>query len=388
MLPWSIKYLPKNLENIKGQKNLTLLFDLIKNYKKKPIILYGPTGVGKTSTIYAIANELNYDVIEFNSSGLRNKATLIQALENSTQQMSLISKGKIILIDEIEGLSIKDRGALSAVFSYIPKCKWPIVLVCDDPYESKLKKIRKNSFLIEFNKVDKKDIFDLLKNICIEESLEYDEEILNNIARRCGGDARAAINDLQSAVINEKIEPVDFSFRNNEEKIKDSLRLMFKCRDLNVLKNVFDNVDIDVRELRSWIAENLPREYKGQDLVDGFDMLSKSDIFFGRIMKWQYWRYLVYVYAFMGPGVGMAKKNKSDYCNDYKQSSLGLKIWIYKRKNAKKISISEKLASYTHTSNNLAYKSAMPYFKIFANRYQESIDLLNLEQDEIEWILK
>lgn len=182
MLPWSAKYLPKNIDGIKGQNNLKILLNMVKNYRKKPIIIYGPTGVGKTSVVYAIANELDYDVIELNSSELRNQKIVTQILENSSQQMSLISKGKIILIDEVEGLSRKDRGALSAVSNYIPKCKWPIIITCQDPYMNKLKKVRKKSSLVEFNKVDWKDIFELLKEICLAEKISYDEDILNNIA--------------------------------------------------------------------------------------------------------------------------------------------------------------------------------------------------------------
>ena len=42
------------------------------------------------------------------------------------------------------------------------------------------------------------DIFNVLETICKGEKVKYEENILKSLARRAGGDCRAAINDLQA----------------------------------------------------------------------------------------------------------------------------------------------------------------------------------------------
>ena len=39
---------------------------------RKALLVYGPSGVGKTSTIHALANELDLEIIEVNASDVRN----------------------------------------------------------------------------------------------------------------------------------------------------------------------------------------------------------------------------------------------------------------------------------------------------------------------------
>src|SRR3989344_2884547 len=144
------KYRPKKLTGIKGHEKS--LQDLKKNVqRKKPVIIYGPIGNGKTSSIYALANELNYEVLEINASDVRNKEKIESVIGSALNQQSLFHKGKIILIDEIDNLSgTEDRGGSQALAKLIQKTSHPIVLTANDPYSQKLKDIRKKCELIEF----------------------------------------------------------------------------------------------------------------------------------------------------------------------------------------------------------------------------------------------
>ena len=97
---WLEKYKPKKLSEVLVSK------DKILNLKRfilerKPVILYGPTGSGKTSFVYALANELDYDVFEINASDQRNKENIDSIVRPSSLEGSLFGKGRIILIDDI-----------------------------------------------------------------------------------------------------------------------------------------------------------------------------------------------------------------------------------------------------------------------------------------------
>ena len=68
----SQKYRPINLrELLLPTEDKNKIVDYVR--RKKPLLLAGPPGVGKTSTVYAVARELDYDVVDINSSDSRNK---------------------------------------------------------------------------------------------------------------------------------------------------------------------------------------------------------------------------------------------------------------------------------------------------------------------------
>lgn len=49
----------------------------------------GPAGCGKTATVYALAEELGYNVLEVNASSRRNGKTVLSHLHEATQSHSL-----------------------------------------------------------------------------------------------------------------------------------------------------------------------------------------------------------------------------------------------------------------------------------------------------------
>ena len=77
MRPWTKKYEPNNTKEVEGQptpvSNLKTFIEHIKNNPKKAFMLHGAPGSGKTCSVYAIANELDLEVLEVNASDFRNK---------------------------------------------------------------------------------------------------------------------------------------------------------------------------------------------------------------------------------------------------------------------------------------------------------------------------
>ena len=204
MKPLIHKYIPKTEKDIIGQddvvKQLKKFVINFRNEKKNSALIYGASGTGKTSCIYAIANELGYEVIEVNASDFRNAEQINQKVGNAIKQQSLFAKGKIILVDEIDGLSgHEDRGGIQAITKLIVDSSYPIILTATNPFDNKFSSLRSKSNLIEFKQLDYLSIFKILKKICEHEKIKFDEDVLKALSRRSGGDARAAI-DRKSVV--------------------------------------------------------------------------------------------------------------------------------------------------------------------------------------------
>jgi len=398
MQTWTKKYQPKKIKEVVGQdlavkslKNFILNF---KKQKKKSALLYGPSGTGKTCSVYALASDLGFEIYEINASDVRNKEQIEQRVGSVVKQQSLFSKEKIILVDEIDGLSgTKDRGGLQALLKLVQRTTFPIILTAINPWDYKFSSLRSKSNLIEFKPLDYLSIFKILKIICKKEKKTIKDEVLKTLARRVGGDVRAAINDLQSLYEKKKdISLEDLGERNKVESMINALIRIFKTTDPNIAANAFEDVEENTDQIFLWIDENLPLEYdKPKDLARAYDKLSKADVFRGRIKRWQHWRYLVYINDLLTMGIALSKDEKYKKYVQYKPTSRLLKLWWAKQKSLKKKAIAQKIAHNTHTSQKKAIKN-IDYLKLIfkkKNKMANSIiEQLDLDKEEISWLKK
>ncbi|MEW6063311.1 MAG: replication factor C large subunit [Nanoarchaeota archaeon] len=374
------KYQPKSSREIQhNQEAILKLKECIKN--NQPVLLHGPTGNGKTISIYAIANDLNYEILELNASDLRNSESIEETLGNSLNQKSLFYDGKIILVDEIDGLSGKeDRGGVQALLSLLKNTNFPIVLTCNNPWDSKLSAIRTKSKMIEFKKLDSIQVFRILKQISIKENVNIKDSLLMNLAQSSKGDLRAAINDLQ--FLNNFVDLNEHNSREKKETIFNIMKSIFKSKDKEVLRSL-EKLDMGIDEVFLWLDENLPLEYRGKDLTKAYDILSKADVFRGRIINQQHWRFLAYVNDLITAGIAFSKSNINNSFTSYKRASRILKLWKAKQLNTRKKLVAEKIAKLTHTSSKKIIKD-MPYYITILN--EDSIKQLKLGEEEIGWL--
>src|SRR3990167_6178972 len=239
-------------------------------------------------------------------------------------------------------------------------------------------------------------VFNILKKICENEKIKHEDVVLKNFSRRSGGDARAAINDLQTLtqakkeLTKESLE--ELADRNKTDNIMTALNKIFKTTDLKIAVSAFDNVEEDLNEQLLWIDENLPKEYtKPEDLAKAYDMLSKADVFSRRIRRWQHYRFLIYINALVTAGIASAKNEKYKEFIQYKPTGRILKLWWAKQKAARKKAIAQKIASKTHSSAKEIIKSTMPYIPVLFSNKEMAKHLsreLDLDAEEIEWLKK
>lgn len=100
----------------------------IKNYKRG-FYISGDPGSGKTHFITAFLKELNYDILHYTASDVRNKTTIEKLTNHNMSSVNVISmfhkkkKKLAIVMDEIDGLNNGDKGGISALISIIRQKK-------------------------------------------------------------------------------------------------------------------------------------------------------------------------------------------------------------------------------------------------------------------------
>lgn len=379
------KYRAARYNELFGQdKAIAEIKDFLKQFpKKKAMMLYGPAGTGKTSLVLAAALENNLEILELNASDLRNRAKLEQTVKPATQQKSLFKPGKIILMDEADGITGTDIGGIPELIRLIETTKHPIIMTCNDVWQTKLSPLRQKCKLVEMKSLTTLVILEILKKIAEKEGLTKSITFLSQIAIKSQGDVRAAINDLQSYAHEHTLLVDSTEKRDVEESIFNILKKLFKER--NLFLDLFDNTKLSLDEILLWIEENIPREYKNEALAKAYYALGKADVFRGRIYKGQYWRFLIYQNIFQSAGISFAKKTTNQNFTKYEPPKRILKIWMHNQKIQQKKTIARKYAHFVHCS----HKRAMRDFSLITPIIKSHLEIqksLRLSEDEIEFL--
>jgi replication factor C large subunit len=397
--PWIIKYLPKNTSGIIGRdKQLNLLIQYIKAFpkvKKQAILLSGPAGSGKTSCVHALATDFNYELFEVNASDVRNKQSLQEILYPATVQKSFFYEGKIILIDEVDGISGNaDRGGMQELATIIENSKVPIILTANIIDPQKFKPILKLATAIDMERLTPSIIQNILERIIETEQIQNSEEltkVIRKISIYCDGDARAAINDLQLLIVDNKLDERRLDLlvqRDRKQSMEEALRVLFKTTSGKLSYETMQNLTEDFDEQMLWIDYNLGKEYDNPlDLAKAYGALSKADVFRARIRKNQEWRLIVYAQILASAGVSVAKEKPYPKVIEYAQTSRLLRVWQINMSNAKRKQIAQKIAQKTHCSLRRAF-SDVDYVKHMVKRKIPVDEYLELDDDEKEWLLK
>lgn len=333
-LPWFIKYKVENFEDLIVTSEIKKLIKYVENpAKTKSILLVGPPGSGKTTTVNLISEHYDFELFELNASDSRNKKSIDESLGEVVKQTSLFGKDKLILIDEVDGVSGKDdRGGVSEIVKIMKSSKYPVILTANDKESEKIKPLKKVADFVDFENHSLELLFNLGEKIFKEEMIEYSKEDLQNfIEKRSSSDIRGFINDLQASVIESKFTVSDsMEIRDYKKKIEYLLDKIYFSYPEDALKsNYFSDIFVD--DILLYLEENTPSVFQDiNSTILAFNEISKADLFKGRILKWQYWRYLVYINFYLTYGVASSKSKVKKI--PYKRNQRILKKWIYGNK--------------------------------------------------------
>ena len=440
-IPWVEKYRPKSIKEmalptakLKGHRvNLTeQLIDFIKNFfeevkkvneenknirisnrnaseselkeeikivpEKTAILLEGPPGVGKTSIVYALANDSNMEVVETNASDTRTREALENRLKETTKSKGIMdfitqSKQKIILIDEIDGIyGVNDRGAVPAILNLIQNTQFPIIM-CSNEYKQSLQPLYNLINKFDVNPLSDSEVMKITRNILKKEEIKnLKEEDLNLIVKKNNGDLRGIINDIQG--VSQGSDDADNKDlilnlrRDSVEEIFTLIRDLFqKVSTLREARDLADKSDVDYNFLYKWINENIPNFIKiNSELSSAYENLSLADEIFGRIRREQYWGLLPYFYDLFTGGVVLSSEKK--------ETQPGFKKIVFPRYttggtyslNEAERSLIAKIKNKYEISEAEAIQDFIPFLKLLCNSSRKHLKIISdwLEVDAKE----
>ncbi|MBN2488499.1 MAG: replication factor C large subunit [Methanosarcinaceae archaeon] len=404
---WAEKYRPSALADVVGNKNAVETLRIWSEEwlhgipEKRGLILYGQAGIGKTSTVHALAQDFGWEAVELNASDQRT-ADVIEKIAGSASKMRTLTgtAGKrLIILDEADNIhGTSDRGGARAIGDIIKKTNQPIVLIANDLYglSSSLRGLCQE---IKFNTLQSRSMIPALKNICREEGIMCGVGVIEKIAENAGGDLRSAVNDLQAVAMGRNeiyIEDIATSQRDTKESIFKVLAKIFKGTDPKTALEATYGLDESPEDLVHWIDENLPVQYETKnkegvdvDISTGFNYLSRADMFLGRVKKRQNYRLWRYASVLMTCGTVVTRSHIHGGFVKYQPPSLWRRLGQLRAKRNMRDNIASKIGEHCHESMRYARADLTPIYSRMLKDEEYAVDVaasLDLDLDELAYM--
>lgn len=205
-MPWLEKYRPILMKDIVGNEETISRLKVIGKHGNMPnLIISGPPGCGKTTSIHCLALELlgkqNYKnaVLELNASDSRGIDVVRNKIKMFAQQKVTLPQGrhKIIILDEADNMTSSAQQALRRTMELYSNTT-RFALACN--VSSKIiEPIQSRCAILRYTKLNQKQILTRINQILRLENIEsYTNEGLQAILFIADGDMRNAINSLQA----------------------------------------------------------------------------------------------------------------------------------------------------------------------------------------------
>jgi replication factor C subunit 2/4 len=217
-LPWVEKYRPKSIDNISLDRNIkTQIKKMIEDKDVRNIILEGPSGVGKTSTVRCIAREIygkyyRSKVLEINASDdrgikIQNPIDIFNRayVHIEEEDIDRIPNFKLVILDEADNMTDKAKHNITK-FIETNKKGVRFAFTCNSK-DNISTAIQSRCHIINYPKLDRDFVMSRLKEICEAEGIYGDDtkkskmNLIDSgifaISEIADGDLRIAVNTLQ-----------------------------------------------------------------------------------------------------------------------------------------------------------------------------------------------
>ena len=254
--PLANRLRPKSLEDFIGQEHIvgkdTLLYRAIKADKISSLILYGPSGTGKTTLAKIIANTTKSIFLQINATTSGTK-DIKEVVDNAKTTLGLNGKKTILFVDEIHRFNKSQQDTL---LPYVED--GTIILIgatTENPYFEVNRALISRSIIFKLEPLSSKNIKKIIKRAIEDKdnglgyfNIKIDEDALDFIANICNGDARIALNAIELAGLTTE--------KSNDNTIHIDLKIAQQCiqkRAINYDKsgdNHYDTISAFIKSMR------------------------------------------------------------------------------------------------------------------------------------------
>lgn len=198
--PLAYKLRPKNLEEFFGQTKAvgpkSFLYGAIKEDRVPSLVFWGPPGSGKTTLASIIAGQTDSVFLELSAvtSGVKDLRKII----DKTREAEWEEKKTILFIDEIHRWNKNQQDALlphieDGTITLIGATTENPGFSINSPLLSRIK-------VVTLEALKREDINQIIKKALTESKAKASEEAIKSIERIANGDARSALNILESCL--------------------------------------------------------------------------------------------------------------------------------------------------------------------------------------------
>lgn len=202
LLPWVEKYRPKNLDGVISHSSVIhILKKLVEKEQIPHLLLYGQSGTGKTSCVYAMCKEyykndltMQYHILELNGSdnrGINTVREIIKGFCNTSTE-----KTKIVILDEVDSMTFDAQFALRRIIEqYTSTTRFCLI----GNYVSKIiPALQSRCLVFHLSPLSNDAHKHFLRTIVEMEDLKIEPSALETVLQIAKGDGRKSINLLQS----------------------------------------------------------------------------------------------------------------------------------------------------------------------------------------------